>query len=184
MSGTKKYSLKEKLSIVRSVLSGGETMQSAASKMGGHKKSVQCWVGLYNHYGAAGLRSGRGKYSGRFKVKVIKHMLKKDLSLSETTAFFGIAGSYTVGCWLRVYERDGEIGLQQMTRGRKKGIMSKKPRKNSPKNTASPEEQLAALKSENEYLRAENAFLKKLDALVREEKAAKKQNRQQKPSKN
>ncbi|SKA34456.1 hypothetical protein SAMN04488128_1092 [Chitinophaga eiseniae] len=45
-------------------------------------------------------------------------------------------------------------------------------------------EKLAALQAENEYLRTELAFLKKLDALIQQEKAAKAQGRQQKPSRN
>ena len=179
-----KISVKEKANIVRAILAGRESANSAAIKMGVHKKNIQCWLGLYKHHGIAGLRDKPGRYSGRFKIQVITHMLKNHLSLIQTAAFFGIPSDYTLRNWYKIYEREGKTGLLEERRGRKRSIMSRKPKKDKPTSTGSIEERLAALQSENEYLRAENAFLKKVKALVQEEKAAQKQSKQQKPSKN
>jgi transposase len=179
-----KYSLKEKMLVVRSILSGRESVNSAAIKKGAHRKTIQCWVSLYKYHGKAGLKDKPGYYSERFKMKVINHMLKNHLSLIETAAFFGIPTDYTVRNWFKRYEQEGQRGLLQKRRGRKRSMMSKKPRKGKQTSTGTVEERLAALQAENEYLRAENAFLKKLDALVQEQKAAQKQSRQQKPSRN
>jgi len=179
-----KYSFKQKLSAVRAVVSGQASCRSAAGKIGGDEKTVRRWVGLYQQYGSAGLKLRPGGYAGEFKVKVIRYMLKKHLSLIQTAVIFGIPNDHTVWRWLNTYECHGAAGLLKETRGRKKSIMAKKPKKSNTIALGSIDEKLAALQAENEYLRAENAFLKKLDALVQEEKAAKAQNKQQKPSKN
>jgi transposase len=179
-----KYSQQEKLSVIHSILAGRESIISAARKIGGHKKSIQRWLGLYRHYGAAGLKTRHGSYTAKFKTQVVKHMLNNHLSLLETAAYFGIPNEQAVGRWLKWYEAEGKAGLHREHRGRKKSLMGRKPKKKGNIPAKSIDEQLAALQSENEYLRAENAFLKKLDALILEEKTAKKQSRQQKPSKN
>jgi len=157
-----KYSFKEKLLVVRSILSGQESANSAAIKKGAHRKTIQGWVSLYKHHGKAGLKDKpRNDYSEGFKLKVITHMLKNHLSLIETAAFFGIPTDYTVRCWANRYEKEGPQGLLRKKRGRKRSIMSKKPKKAKLPPTGSVEDRLAALQAENEYLRAENAFLKK-----------------------
>jgi len=179
-----KYSLKQKLSAVQSVLGGKESVSSAARKIGSPRKPVQRWIGLYKHHGAAGLRKRPGKYTAEFKGQVIGHMLENHLSLTETAAFFGMPNDTTVGSWFKQYEKTGKTGFLRKNCGKKKLMMTKKPKDNKQPSGNSAEERLAALQAENEYLRAENAFLKKLEALVQEEKAARKQNKQQKPSKN
>jgi transposase len=179
-----KYSFRQKLSAVRSVVSGRDSCSSAARKIGGDKNTVRRWLGLYKESGAAGLKLRPGGYTGKFKEEVIRYMLKKHLSLMQTAAIFGIPNDHTVWRWLQTYECQGFAGLQKETRGRKKSLVAKKTKKRNTTASDSIDEKLSALQAENEYLRAENAFLKKLDALVQEEKAAKTQNRQQKPSKN
>lgn len=179
-----KYSYQQKISAVRSVISGKDSLASAARKIGGNDKSIQRWVNLYNQFGKKGLQLRSGSYDGEFKVRVIKYMLKKHLSLLQTSALFGIANDSVVGRWLKIYESQGVGGLLMENRGRKKSAMPNKKKKTT-RIVSNPEvEKLAALQAENEYLRAEIAFLKKLDALIQQEKAAKAQARQQKPSKN
>jgi transposase len=184
MNKNSKYSLEQKLSVVRSVLSGKDSLTSAARKMGGNDKSVQRWVNLYKKYGKKGLELRNGTYDGEFKVRVIKYMLKKQLSLLQTSSFFGIPHDNSVGRWLKIYESLGAGGLLLENRGRKKSIMAKKTKKSNKGISNPKDEKLAALQAENEYLRAELALLKKLDALIQQEKAVKTQSRQQKPSRN
>ena len=106
-----KYSLNEKRMVVRSVIAGRESNLSAANKLGCHLKTVQRWVGRYKHNGLSGLNSGNRKYTGKFKLKVIRHMLKMHLSLSETAAFFSIPGESTVHLWLKLYRTGGYNAL-------------------------------------------------------------------------
>jgi len=179
-----KYSLKQKLAAVRSVLDGNESVSSAARKIGSHTKPVQRWIGLYKHHGVAGLSNRCRSYTAEFKGQVIGHMLENHLSLTETAAFFGMPNDNTVGSWFKQYEKNGKTGFLRKNRGKNKLMMTKKPKDNKQPSGNSTEERLAALQAENEYLRAENAFLKKLEALVQEERVARKQNKRQKPSKN
>lgn len=180
-----RFSWKEKQVVARSVISGRWSIKSAANKYGCHIKTVQRWVGLYKYNGSSGLKDRQaGSYTGEFRREVISYLLKNHLSLMETAAFFGISNDSTVARWLDWYESGGNAGLLQKNSNRKKAVMVKKSKKDNRTSTKSVDEQLAALQSENEYLRAENAFLKKLDALIQEERAAKKQSRRQKPSKN
>lgn len=179
-----KFSLKQKLNAVRSILAGHDSTRSAAKKIGGDDKTVRRWVNCYKHHGTNGLKQRQGSYDGLFKIRVIRYMLKNRLSLIKAAAIFGIPQDDTVGRWLKIYERLGTSGLLVDGRGRKNSIMARKPKSGTSVSAKTAEEQLAALQAENEYLKAENAFLKKLDALIQEEKAAKKQSRQQKPSKN
>jgi len=178
-----KFSYKRKLKAVQAVVSGHDSSESVAQKIGSQKTTVQRWVNLYNLHGTAGLNLRHGSYSGEFKVHVIRDLIKNNLSLRQAAAIFGIPKDHTVGKWLQKYEREGVSSLLKETRGRKKIKMAENLKKQS-KSSISKDEKLAALESEVEYLRAENAFLKKLDALIQEEKAAKAQSKRPKPSKN
>lgn len=175
-----KYSIKEKLKAVKSVLSGKETTLSAGRKLDAGEKTVRRWVNHYRERGVTGLKLHNGSYDGNFKVRVVQYMLKNHLSCMQTAIQFGIPGDGTVSKWLSRYEALGAEGLFKDGRGRKRSIMAKKTKKVNKKITGSVEDRLAALQAENEYLRAENAFLKKLDALIQEDQSA--QNKRQKPS--
>lgn len=179
-----KFSFKQKLQVVRSVISGQNSIRSAARKIQGDPKTVRRWLNCYKQYGHKGLKLRHGSYDDLFKVRVIRYMLKNRLSLTQTAAIFGVPQDDTIGRWLKIYERMGTAGLLVGTQSQKRVIMDKKPKKNKNLSGKTAEEQLAALQAENEYLRAENAFLKKLDALIQQEKAAKTQSKQQKPSGN
>lgn len=181
-----KFSLRQKLSAVRSIIGCTESCLSAARKIGSKENTVQRWLRLYKQHGVNGLKLRNGSYDGDFKVRVVRHMLKNKLSSIQTAVFFAIPQDYVVSRWLKIYERFGAAGLLKENRGRKKSQMGKKTKKK--KNDFSAVKpaaaRAAALQKEVEYLRAENAFLKKLDALIQQENAAKAQSKQQKPSRN
>jgi transposase len=181
-----KFSFQQKLSTVRSIISGRESCISAARKIGSKGNTVQRWLSHYKEHGPQGLKIRNGTYDGHFKLRVVRYMLRNELSLTRTATLFGIPQDSAVKRWLKTYREQGAIGLVKETRGRKKSPMTQKTsKKKKDKSTMdSGAEQLAALQKEVEYLRAENAFLKKLDALIQQEKAAKAQGRRQKPSRN
>lgn len=184
MKERSKYSLKQKLLAVKAIVAGLASCSSEAGKLGCAEYTVRRWLDLYRQHGVTGLKLRPGSYSGQFKVKVVRHMLKNDLSLVRTATFFGIPKPHTVGFWLRKYECGGAAGLQHEARGRKKTMMAKKVKLKSNAILTPAEQQLATLQAENEYLRAENALLKKLDALVQEEEAARRSSKRPKPSGN
>jgi len=176
-----KYSIKQKRSVVLSVLSGRLSVKGAARKLGCHKSGVQRWVTQYQQEGTRGFQFRNGHYSGPVKLRVVRYHIKKGLSLRQTACHFNIPNESTVYRWLNTYEHYGAEGLLKKNKGRKRSPMAKKPKKKEPTSSDPVAEKLAALQRENEYLRAENAFLKKLEALAQEEKAAKAQARRQKP---
>jgi transposase len=184
MSRKPKFSYKQKLLAVQSYLAGKGSLRSLADEIGSCEKNLRRWLALYKRHGKEGLKMYHGTYPGSFKVSVVRYMLENHLTLLEATAHFGIPGDGTIYKWLRIYEEQGAAGLYQETRGRKKTMPSKKPRKSKKLSTSTDEGKLAALEAELEYLRAENAFLKKLRALIQEEEAARMQSKRQKPSVN
>jgi transposase len=124
-----KYSLRQKLCTVRAVKSGKESCGSAARKIGSKLTTVRRWVAHYKQHGKAGLSLRQGSYSGQFKVRVIKYMLKNRLSLMQTATFFGIPQDHTVGKWLQQYKNHGAVGLLKETRGRPSITMAQNKKK-------------------------------------------------------
>lgn len=178
-----KFSYQQKVAAVRSITSKGSSILQVSRRLGCRKNTVVRWLRTYTQHGIKGLAKRNGTYSGRFKVSVVRYILKSGLSLMATAVKFNIPNESAVIRWLKTYERQGAAGLLKEKRGRKKRAMSKKVKqvRSAPN---SPEEKLAALQKENEYLRAENAFLKKLEALIQQEKAEKAGANRQKPSGN
>lgn len=179
-----KYSLKQKVLAVRSIIAGQESCLSAARSIGSKKSTVQRWLRLYKQYGAKGLILRSGRYDGHFKLRVVRYLLKNEISLSRAAVLFAVPQEAVVGKWLKIYKRCGADGLLTETRGRKRTTMAKKKtiKRKALKAPGTSEEKIAALQKELEYLRAENAFLKKLEALTQQEEAAKTKSKQHKPS--
>ena len=133
-----KYSYEEKLTAVLSVVRGQHSVSSASKHFGISYTPLSRWIARYKEFGEAGLRIRQYTYSGDFKLSAIRHMHENHLSLTETTAKFGLY-------------RDN------------RGKMRTKPNKQE----LQPQEE-NDLRVENQRLRAEVAYLKKLRVLVEE----------------
>jgi transposase len=184
MGKREKYSIKQKITAVRAILSGCRSIRGTSRELGCRRSAVERWVKQYKEHGSKGLQYKNKSYDGKFKLMVVLHHLKNGLSLAQTAVDFKIPNESMVIKWLQRYRQQGSAGLMKETRGRKKSVMAKKSKKQTPVKPGTAEEKLAALEKENEYLRAENAFLKKLDALIQQEQADKEQSKRQKPSRN
>ena len=184
MDKRNKYSIRQKELAVRSILAGHKSITGAAQELGCMRSAVKRWMAQYREHGVKGFGIRHGSYEGAFKLMVVRHYLKKELSLNQTACYFNVPNESVILGWLKIYKLYGAGGLLKENRGRKRSPMAKKPRKKEQVSSDPAAEKLSALQRENEYLRAENAFLKKLEALVQQEKAAKAQARQQKPSRN
>ena len=183
MDKRSKYSFRQKLATVIAVEAGKESITSAADRLGCSRSRIRQWIGHYRQQGKTGLKLRVESYSGKFRVMVVKQMLNKGLSLTETCSAFGIPNLSTVYRWLIIFKQQGSRGLLELKRGRKKSPMARK-KKQSDTNLSPEAQKLAALQAEVEWLRAENDFLKKLDALTQEKEARNKQRKELKPSKN
>ncbi|MET3875675.1 helix-turn-helix domain-containing protein [Chitinophaga sp. OAE865] len=185
MDKRRKYSFEQKLAIVRAVWNDHQSVSSVARRYGCSRFCIQQWLEHYRIAGKASLKLqvGLKVYTSRFRVKVVEEILNKPLSLMEASAIFGISSAPTIYNWLCIYKREGRQGLLMVGSGQKKQPMKRKTSKVD-QNLTTEQQELAALKAENEWLRTENAYLKKLDALMKEEQAQNKKKKEQKPSGN
>ena len=153
-----KYSYEEKLTAVLSVVRGQHSVSSASKHFGISYTPLSRWIARYKEFGEAGLRIRQYTYSGDFKLSAIRHMHENHLSLTETTAKFGIYNESTLSKWERIYYEEGESGLYRDNRGK----MRTKPNKQE----LQPQEE-NDLRVENQRLRAEVAYFKKIEGLSR-----------------
>lgn len=156
-----KYNEDLKLKVVKYVLEQNHSCHQASLKFSVSKSRVEVWVRKYNCHGIVGLVKNSTKYTGDFKLNVLKYMHENHLSLIETSIKFNLSDTGAVSKWERLYYEEGPKALFEERRGRKN--MSSKPIKN--KLSKDVEEDLV---DEIQRLRIENAYLKKLNALVQE----------------
>lgn len=178
-----KYSIRQKELTVVAIEKGKASITSSAIRLGCSRSLIRQWLGHYRSQGKGGLKLRPGCYSGSFRVKVVKHMLEKQLSLTETCSVFGIPNLSTVYRWQIIFNQQGSQALLGLQRGRKKSLMGRR-KKQSDVQLSAEAQKLAAMQAELEWLRAENAFLKKLDALIREKEAQNKPKKGRRPSGN
>jgi transposase len=167
-----KYDEKFKRSVVQDYLAGGGGYRGLAAKYGVTHGQIRHWVGSYRQNGDEGLAKKFSHYSAEFKLRVLEHMWREELSFNQTIHLFDLrGGGGVVSAWQRKYHEGGITALAPKSRGRPKQMKSPEPLK--PLDEKSTEAKtLQELQRENEYLRAEVAYLKKLDALVRAKQQA------------
>ena len=166
-----KYDEIFKRSVVQDYLAGGGGYRGLAAKYGVTHGQIRHWVGSYRQNGDEGLAKKFSHYSAEFKLRVLEHMWREELSFNQTIHLFDLrGGGGVVSAWQRKYHEGGITALAPKSRGRPKQMKSLEPPKPIEKPTEA--KTLQELQRENEYLRAEVAYLKKLDALVRAKKQA------------
>ena len=166
-----KYDEIFKRSVVQDYLAGGGGYKGLASKYGVTSGQIRNWVGFYLLNGDKGLTKKFSHYSAEFKLHILEHMWREELSFTQTIHLFDLrGGGGVVSAWQRKYHEGGITALAPKPRGRPKQMKSLEPQKPIEKPTEA--KTLQELQRENEYLRAEVAYLKKLDALVRAKQQA------------
>lgn len=167
-----KYDAEFKKLVVQEYLAGGVGYKTLGTKYGVNRERIRHWVGSYRQNGDNGLTKKFSHYSAEFKLSVLEHMWREELSFTQTVHLFNLrGGGGVVSSWQRKYHEGGISALISKPRGRPKQMKPPKPPKSS---NVQPTEAktLEQLQQENEYLRAEVAYLKKLDALVRAKQQA------------
>lgn len=164
-----KYDEQFKLKVVKQYLTGQVSVKRVAQRHDLDDAMVRRWISAYRLHGRKGLRKKSACYSAQFKLSVLQHMWRTQLSFNQTAAVFDIRSWANVGIWERQYHSGGVDALAPRPRGRVKKMPQSSPSK--------PVELMAddhrtreQLLKENDYLRAELAYLKKLDALIQAEK--------------
>jgi len=173
-----KYDEAFKRRVVQEYLSGGAGTQALSRKYGMGCSVLKRWIRAWREHGEAGLGKKREAYSAEFKLTVLQHMRRHELSYAQTSAVFDLREAGGISRWERQYHEGGFEALKPRRKGRSPNMSQPKQ---PPQSAAEPTEDARSredLLKENEYLRAEVAYLKKLDALLRaKEQAAPKKRR-------
>ena len=167
------YTTDIKLQVVKYVVDEKHSIGEAVEHFKIPYQSMRMWIKHYEHIGIAGLAIKNQKYTGAFKVSVVKYMYENKLSLVATAVHFSIPDHTIVRDWKKIYDNKGPLYLLQEQRGRSKKskMKSKKAKKIKEKNSLTEKELLKRI----EYLETENAYLKKLNALIQEKEKSKKE---------
>ncbi len=117
-----KFNLELKKKFIEMIESNNYSIGNASKELGISDSSGERWWKMYQIHGYKGLSMKTGKYSGEFKIHVVKYMYENHLSVSEASAMFGIPSHETLLKWESIYTLEGESGLMTEKRGRPRKI--------------------------------------------------------------
>lgn len=164
----KKYKTEFKLEIVKRFLAGEGGAKLLARQWSVPEEKIRAGVNHFRLQGIDGLRPKRSSYSEQFKLQVLSHQDREQLSSRQVAAIYDIRNPNQVVVWRRHLD---EGGIQALA-SKKQAWLRMNPERNHPlppgPRTTDP---VQALRDENERLRAEVAYLKKLQALIRSKKS-------------
>ena len=165
----RKYSTEFKLKVVQGFLAGDGGAKLLARRWSLPEEKIRTWVSHFRLHGIDGLRPKRSAYSVQFKLQVLSHQDREQLSSRQVAAIYDIRNSNQVVVWRRNLVQGGVEALGSKKQGRPKVKQEQRcPATSNPIASDSAE----ALREENERLRAEVAYLKKLHALIRSKRSA------------
>ena len=165
----KKYQTEFKLKVVKRFLAGEGGAKLLARQWSVPEEKIRTWVSHYRLHGIDGLRPKRSTYSAQFKLQVLSHQDREQLSCRQVAAIYDIRNPNQVVVWRRKLDEGGveAFGIREQ----ESPSMKKEQRCPAPPGTAVTDS-AQALREENERLRAEVAYLKKLQALIRSKRSA------------
>jgi transposase len=165
-----KYSEQFKRQAVDRYLNGPLGFDLVAREFGVDPVAVTLWVRLYQAHGDAGLANKRGNYTAKFKLSVLRHKWKHELSGFETAVVFNIRSPASIGTWERCYDSGGIDGLRPPASRRENRMPTTRPPTDKLPLENMTRDELVA---EVNHLRMEVAYRKKLQALVQAEQTQK-----------
>ena len=167
-----KYSKEFKLAVIQHYLSGRGGFKTVADRYGVKYAYVRKWVHAFEAHGQKSFIKGCAKYSGAFKLSVLRYMEQHQLSINQTAAHFNIPAPSSLLVWRRLYNEGGITALEPKPKGRPPMSKPFKPfaPTNKPVTQMTPQE----LMQELEYRRVETDYLKKLEALAQQKHLANK----------
>ena len=165
----KKYKTEFKLEVVQSFLAGEGGAKLLARRWSVPEEKVRTWVSHYRLHGIDGLRPTRSAYSAQFKLQVLAHQDREQLSSRQVAALYDIRNPNQIVIWRRNLD---QCRLQACeTRNEEQPKMKPERRSAAPSSTVVADTE-KTLREENDRLRAEVAYLKKLQALIRSKRSA------------
>ena len=165
----KKYQTEFKLKVVSSFLAGDGGAKLLARQWSVPEEKIRTWVSHYRLHGIDGLRPKRSMYSAQFKLQVLSHQDREQLSSRQVAAIYDIRNPNQVVVWRRNLDQ-GRLQARE-SGNEEQPTMKPKRRSAAPSSTVVADAE-KALREENDRLRAEVAYLKKLQALIRSKMSA------------
>ena len=165
----RKYRTEFKLEVVQSFLAGKGGAKLLARQWSVPEDKIRTWVSHYRMHGIDGLRPKRSAYSAQFKLQVLSHQDREQLSNRQVAAIYDIRNPNQVVVWRRNLDQDGIVALESGKQGRTS--LKTEQHSQAPSNSGTIDSE-QTLREENERLRAEVAYLKKLQALIRAKRSA------------
>lgn len=85
-----KYETKFKLKVVESFLAGDGGAKLLARRWSVPEEKIRTWASHYRVHGVAGLQPKRGAYTAHFKLEVLSHQDREQLSSRQVAAIYDI----------------------------------------------------------------------------------------------
>ena len=164
-----KYKTEFKLKVVKSFLAGDGGAKLLARRWIVPEEKIRTWVRHYRLHGIDGLRPKRNPYSAQFKLQVLSHQDREQLSSRQVAAVYDIRNPNQVVVWRRNLNEDG---VEALSKGEQRRTNMKSERHSPAPPSTIITDSAQTLREENEQLRAEAAYLKKLHALIRTKRSA------------
>jgi transposase len=176
-----KYTTQFKLSVITAFLERGRGFRFIADQFQMDPTLLRRWVEAYRLHGDASLQVSAKGYSPEFKLSVLQHMWRENLSFRRVAAAFNLGSSTQVGRWQQQYYSGGYEALESARKG-PHTVMTLPPAKPpTPESTNDEDLSHAELLLKLRKLQVENAWLKKLKE-HREEKKRREKATRKKPS--
>jgi len=167
-----KYDYAFKLECVALVLKKHYSNGYVSKLKGLSESNIRKWIVFFKTYGKVKLLPRNNQsYSIYFKLRVLKTIKKKSLSLRATSLRFKIPDAAIIVKWKKDFANFGFEALQSKPKGRPKTMSNIKRKKHKSDKPLTREEEL--LKG-NEALRCKNDYLKKLQTLIQAEEKSNK----------
>ena len=163
MSNNYKYSFEAKIEAVKLYIRLGNAAETGRI-LEINSSLILMWHRQYLNGGPKVLllQSHGNEYDVYDRILITEEFLKKDLTLTDASAMFGVS-IRTLGRWLKLVKQQGFTGLFDRIPSSAVPNMAKKR-----KNKIEPLSELEQLREENRRLRAELDLIKKVEALVSE----------------
>ena len=164
-----KYKTEFKLKVVKSFMAGEGGAKMLARQWSVPEEKSRTWVSHYRLHGLDGLRPKRRAYSEQFKLQVLSHKDRDQLSSRQVAAVYDIRNPNQVVVWRRDLQEGGLPAFGNT----KQGHPNMKPERHLPALPGTVTTDSAqALLEQDKQLDAEVAYLKKLHALIRAKSSA------------
>ncbi|MBZ6673256.1 IS3 family transposase [Klebsiella pneumoniae] len=120
----RKYTFKQRLEVVMHYFTTDEGYRLTSARFNVPRTQVRLWVAAYDAYGEEGLkpRDKGVSIDPDIRVEAVKAVLTGKISQTQAAAKFNVAGSASVGKWMKVFSEHGEEGLRSLRVGKKRAL--------------------------------------------------------------